>query len=128
MVDILDFPENHVSSSLEKTVKPLEVPKSDHAGRPRFHDGIDAFSTPRRPSKHRRRGLSGTPRPASDPPPTDLCRRPYPVISGMITIDTRRKPCRDPRRDVGIVVVDAFLPAPHVVKRVLKRYLAGHIF
>ena len=63
MVDILDFPENHVSSSLEKTVKPLEVPKSDHAGRPRFHDGIDAFSTPRRPSKHRRRGLSGTPRP-----------------------------------------------------------------
>ena len=31
-----------------------------------------------------------------DTPPTDLCRRSYPVISGLIAIDTPRKPCRDP--------------------------------
>ena len=60
-----------------------------------------------------------------DPPPTDLCRRPCRVISGLIAIDTPRKPCRDPRRDVDIVVVDAFLSAPHVVKRVLNSVPGG---
>ena len=106
-------------------MKPLTVAYSDTASRPRFHNGIDVFSTPRRPFKRRRRGLSGTPRHASNPHPTDLCRRSYPGISGMIAIDNPRKACRDPRRDVGIVVVDTFLSTKHVVKRVLNAVPGG---
>ena len=54
-----------------------------------------------------------------------MCRRLYPIISGLIAIESHRKPCRDPRRDVNIVVVDAFMSAPHVVKRVLNAVPGG---
>ena len=106
-------------------MKPLKGPIPTLPVVPAFEVESMCFRPPRRPSKHRRRGLSDTPRPASDPPPTDLCRRSDPVISGMIAIDTCRKPCRDPRRDVDIVFVDASLSTQHVVKPVLNAVPGG---
>ena len=57
--------------------------------------------------KHRRRGLSDTPRHPSD-------RLVSPVISHRILPDRHRhssETVRDPRRDVDIVVADTFLSA-----------------
>ena len=61
-----------------------------------------------------------------DTPLTEMCRRPYPVVSGLIAIDTSREPCRDTRRDVNIVVADAILSPTHVVVPVAKFGKAGH--
>ena len=61
-----------------------------------------------------------------DTPRTKMCRRSYPVISGLIAIDTSREPCRDPHRDVDMVVADAILSPTHVVVPVAKFGKAGH--
>ena len=50
----------------EKSVKRLNVRNSDNAVRLGFRNGNDEFPTRRRPLKHRRRCLSGTPRHLSD--------------------------------------------------------------
>ena len=98
------------------------VAYSDTASRPGFRSQIDVFSTP---SSTLETPSSWPLRHPSNPPPTDSCRRSDPVISGMIAIDTCRKPCRDPRRDVDIVFVDASLSTQHVVKPVLNAVPGG---
>ena len=60
----LNFLENR-DFYFERTAKPPKTCRSDSVCRPRFHNGTDAFRPPRRPSKHRRRGLSDPPRPIS---------------------------------------------------------------
>ena len=57
---------------------------------------------------------------------SDLCRRSYPVVSGLIAIDAPRKQFRDPRRDVNIVFFDAILSPTRVVVPVAKFGKAGH--
>ena len=57
---------------------------------------------------------------------TKMCRRSYPVVSGLIAVDTSREPCRDPRRDVDMVVADAILSPTRVVVPVAKFGKAGH--
>ena len=69
----------------DKTVKPPMVACSDTASRHGFRSRIDSFRPPCRPSKHRRRGLSGTPRPASD-------RLVSPVVSWHIRTNHHRHP------------------------------------
>ena len=61
-----------------------------------------------------------------DTPRTKMCRRSYPVITRLVAIDTSREPCRDPRRDVNMVVADAILSPTHVVVPVAKFGKAGH--
>ena len=73
-VTIFEFPREHEPFILEKPVKPLEGAIPTLPVVPAFEVKSMCFRPPRRPSKHRRRDLSDTPRPASDPPPTDLCR------------------------------------------------------
>ena len=109
----------------EKAVKPPTVAYSDTASRPVFRSRINVFSTPsstlETPSSWPLRHPSTPLQPASD----RLVSRSYPVISGVITIDTPRKPCCDPHRDVDIVVADAILSTPDVVKRVLNTVPGG---
>ena len=57
---------------------------------------------------------------------TKMCRRSYPVVSGMIAIDTPRKPPHDTRRDVDVAVFDAIMSLRRVVVPVLKFGKAGH--
>ena len=61
-----------------------------------------------------------------DGPRPDLCRLPYPFIPRLMAIDTSREPCRDPRRDVNMVVADAIMSLLHVVVPVVKFGKAGH--
>ena len=68
-----------------KTVKPLEGPIPTLPLVPAFEVESMCFRPPRRPSKHRRRDLSGTPRPASD-------RLVSPVVSRHIRHDRHRHP------------------------------------
>ena len=61
-----------------------------------------------------------------DTPRSDMGRRSYPVVSGLISVDTSREPCRGPRRDVDMVVADAILSPTRVVVPVAKFGKAGH--
>ena len=61
-----------------------------------------------------------------DGPRSDLCRLPYPFITRLMAIDNSREPCRDPRRDVNMVVADALLSLLHVVVPVVKFGKAVH--
>ena len=121
MTETLDCPERRAQYAL-KAVNPLNEHNSDNAIRIGFRNGNDEFPTLVDPSNTivvASQAPLGTSR-------TKMCRRSYPVVSGLIAVDTSREPCRDPRRDVDMVVADAILSPTRVVVPVAKFGKAGH--
>ena len=101
----------------------LKAGQSDIANRPRFDNGSSALSTP---SSTPRSTVVVASQTRLDGPRPDLCLLPYPFITRPMAIDISREPCRDPRRDVNMVVADAILSLLHVVVPVAKFGKAGH--
>ena len=72
-------------------------------------------SMPSRPPRHPRSTVVVASQTRLVAPRLDLCRRPCRVISGLYPTQHHLKPCRDPFRDVLVVVSDAVVGLPHVV-------------
>ena len=108
--------------SVSDSTKPLSVGRSDSANRPRFVIGNDVVETPLVDPRNTGVVASQT---RLDGPRSDLCRRPYRVVSSPFPVNARQRPPRDPRRDVATSLLERVVKERDVWRSRLRKLESG---